>query len=168
MRSDSLLPWLYGVATNVVHTHRRSLRRHRDALARMPALNGMFDGTEDAAERIDAERRMTRILESIKTLSRRDQEILALCVWEELEYAEAAQVLGIPVGTVRSRLARARERLRARTGAGPSPGPARQTRGTDGQATSPPVPRTGERPRSQHRAHEQQEHRTPLFVEETP
>jgi predicted DNA-binding protein (UPF0251 family) len=51
--------------------------------------------------------------------------VLALCAWSELTYQEAATVLDIPVGTVRSRLARARDRLaeldgnpRARTDTG--------------------------------------------------
>ena len=37
--------------------------------------------------------------------------MLALCVWSGLDYAAAAQALGVPVGTVRSRLSRARARL---------------------------------------------------------
>jgi RNA polymerase sigma-70 factor (ECF subfamily) len=45
-------------------------------------------------------------------LSHRDQDVLALCIWSELSYDEAAVALGVPVGTVRSRLARARSRLR--------------------------------------------------------
>ncbi|QXJ23182.1 RNA polymerase sigma factor [Actinomadura graeca] len=110
--SGSLLPWLYGVATNVVHNHRRSLRRHRAALARLPAPPPQPDGADDAAARLDAERRMRRVMDSIRALPRRDQEVLALCVWEGLDYADAAEALGVPVGTVRSRLARARARLR--------------------------------------------------------
>ena len=54
---------------------------------------------------------MSRVLALVKRLPRRDQEVLALCVWLELTYQEAATVLDIPVGTVRSRLARARARL---------------------------------------------------------
>lgn len=112
MNGGSLLPWLYGVATNVLHNHRRSLRRHRDALARLPQPPAPPDEPEEAAARMDAERRMREVLESVRSLPRRDQEVLALCVWEGLGYAEAAEALGVKVGTVRSRLARARERLR--------------------------------------------------------
>ncbi|MBM7790017.1 RNA polymerase sigma factor [Tenggerimyces flavus] len=39
------------------------------------------------------------------------RDVLALCVWDGLSYAEAAIALAVPVGTVRSRLARARARL---------------------------------------------------------
>ncbi|MFG2003262.1 RNA polymerase sigma factor [Spirillospora sp. NPDC048911] len=115
LSSDSLLPWLYGVATNVLHNHRRSLRRHRAALDRVRAFPAAPNDAAAAAARLEAESEMRAVLDSIKKLSRGDQEILALCVWEGLGYAEAAAALGVPVGTVRSRLARARKRLRRTT-----------------------------------------------------
>lgn len=115
MESDSLLPWLYGVATNVLNNHRRSRRRHRDALARLPKPPPAPDGADDTGDRIDAERRMKEVLAGLASLSQRDQEVLVLCVWQGLEYAQAAEALGVPVGTVRSRLARARRKLRNAT-----------------------------------------------------
>ena len=54
---------------------------------------------------------MCRVLACVERLPRPDQEVLSLCVWSELTYQEAAAVLGVPVGTVRSRLSRARARL---------------------------------------------------------
>ncbi|ROO91066.1 RNA polymerase sigma-70 factor (ECF subfamily) [Actinocorallia herbida] len=111
LERDSLLPWLYGVATNVVRNHRRSLRRHREALGRLPHMP-VEDESADVAGRIDDQRRMRAVLDGIAALPRRYQDVLVLCVWEELSYAEAAAALGVPVGTVRSRLSRARERLR--------------------------------------------------------
>jgi RNA polymerase sigma-70 factor (ECF subfamily) len=42
--------------------------------------------------------------------------VLALCVWSGLNYAEAAEALGVPVGTVRSRLSRARRKLQREPG----------------------------------------------------
>ena len=45
------------------------------------------------------------------TLRRTERDVLALCVWSGLNYAEAAEALGVPVGTVRSRLSRARRKL---------------------------------------------------------
>lgn len=131
LESGSLLPWLYGVATNVLRNHRRSLRRYRDALARMPAPPPSPDDAEEAAARLDAEHRMRHVMAAVGALPRRDQEVLALCVWEGLGYAEAATALGVPVGTVRSRLNRARERLRTI-----QPGRA---------ATGEPAPRSGHR-----------------------
>ncbi|MGW1927202.1 RNA polymerase sigma factor, partial [Streptomyces massasporeus] len=45
-------------------------------------------------------------------LRRREREVFTLVVWAGLDYAAAGEALGVPVGTVRSRLSRARERLR--------------------------------------------------------
>lgn len=54
---------------------------------------------------------MLRVLRLVEELPRREQEVLALCAWSGLSYEEAALALGVPVGTVRSRLSRARRRL---------------------------------------------------------
>jgi RNA polymerase sigma factor (sigma-70 family) len=106
-----VLPWLYGVATNVVRNRRRSERRYRAALGRMPAAEPERDFGDDALERVDDERRMRRALELLRTLPRRQQEVFVLCAWFELSYEDAAFALNIPVGTVRSRLSRARTAL---------------------------------------------------------
>jgi RNA polymerase sigma-70 factor (ECF subfamily) len=108
---ETALPWLYGVATNVLRNRSRSMRRHRAALERLP-VGHEPDFADDAAERLDDALRMRDVLESFRLLPRRDQDVLALCIWSELSYEEAAVALGVPVGTVRSRLARARSRLR--------------------------------------------------------
>jgi RNA polymerase sigma factor (sigma-70 family) len=112
LENGSLLPWLYGVATNVVRNRSRSLRRHRSALERLPR-GFEADFADDAAARLDDEQQMRAILEAFQALPKRDQDVLALCVWSELSYEEAAVALDVPVGTVRSRLSRARSRLRA-------------------------------------------------------
>jgi RNA polymerase sigma factor (sigma-70 family) len=52
------------------------------------------------------------VLRAIAELPGREQDVLALCAWAELSYEEAAVALGVPVGTVRSRLSRARARIR--------------------------------------------------------
>jgi len=114
---EPALPWLYGVATNVVRNARRSLRRHRAALERMPAAQPTPDFAQEAAERLDDERRMREVLDAVHSLPSHDQEVLALCAWEGLSYEDAARALEVPVGTVRSRLSRARARLTALEGA---------------------------------------------------
>jgi RNA polymerase sigma-70 factor (ECF subfamily) len=116
---ESARPWLLGVANNLLRNHRRSLRRHRAALARLPDPRPEPDPADDVAGRLADERQMRRVLALVERLPRRDQEVLALCAWSELTYQEAATVLDIPVGTVRSRLARARARL-AELGGNPS------------------------------------------------
>lgn len=109
---ESLLPWLLGVANNLLRNADRARRRYRKALRRLPAPDNTPDFGEDAASRVDDQRRMSAILAAIRGLSRRDQEVLSLCVWQGLSYSEAAEALGVPVGTVRSRLSRARSRAR--------------------------------------------------------
>jgi RNA polymerase sigma-70 factor (ECF subfamily) len=111
LERDEAIPWLLGVATNVLRNLRRTQRRHRAALDRLPRER-VADFAGDVDERLDDERQMRAALRALEKLPRRDQDVLALCAWEELTYEEAALALGVPVGTVRSRLSRARARLR--------------------------------------------------------
>lgn len=106
-----VLPWLYGVATNVARNQRRSLRRYADALRRVPPPDPVLGIAGETADRLDAQARMRSILAALDELPESDKEVLALCVWSQLSYEEAATALGVPVGTVRSRLSRARSRL---------------------------------------------------------
>jgi RNA polymerase sigma factor (sigma-70 family) len=109
---DKVLPWLYGIATNVVRNRRRSERRFEALLRRLP-LPRPDPGFEDlVAARIDDESQMQRLLALTRRLPKHEQDVLALCAWDELSYEDAALALGVPVGTVRSRLSRARARLR--------------------------------------------------------
>jgi len=110
--SDSILPWLLGVAANLLRNTRRGLRRYREALSKSPRLIADPDPADDIVSRLDDEKRMRRTLANIERLSADEQEVLSLCVWTALSYEGAATALGIPVGTVRSRLHRAREHLR--------------------------------------------------------
>lgn len=106
-----VLPWLYGIATNVVRNRRRAERRYRAALARVPAAERAADFAEEAVDRVDNERQLRRALDLLAKLPRRQQEVFVLCAWSGLSYEDAAFALEVPVGTVRSRLARARRAL---------------------------------------------------------
>ena len=74
---------------------------------------------EDPAERAvaaaDADARWARVMDAIGTLPEAERQVLLLFAWEELSYDEIALALGVPVGTVRSRLSRGRARLAALT-----------------------------------------------------
>ena len=109
---DKVLPWLYGIATNVIRNQRRSERRFAAALRRMPAAPAEATFTDGADERLDDDKRMGSALDLLAQLPRHERDIFALCAWMELSYEDAALALGVPVGTVRSRLSRARQRLR--------------------------------------------------------
>jgi RNA polymerase sigma-70 factor (ECF subfamily) len=110
--ADKVLPWLYGIATNVVRNRRRSERRFRAALARVPVPRPEAGFESDADERMDDERRMRVALDLLGRLPQREQEVFVLCAWSSLSYEDAALALGLPLGTVRSRLSRAQDRLR--------------------------------------------------------
>jgi RNA polymerase sigma-70 factor (ECF subfamily) len=107
-----VLPWLLGVATNVIRNRRRSDRRAAAALVRLGAAPAERDFSDDVLGRLADEHEMARILAVVHELSEPEQEVLALCAWSELSYEDCALALGVPVGTVRSRLSRARAHLR--------------------------------------------------------
>ncbi|NEC63954.1 RNA polymerase sigma factor [Streptomyces sp. SID9727] len=112
---ESLLPWLLGIATNKARNANRGTGRRLAFLARRPAPEPVADIADAAAGQVDDARRLAAVRQALDGLRRQDREVLALCVWSGLDYAEAAEALGVPVGTVRSRLSRARERLRRLT-----------------------------------------------------
>ena len=109
------LPWLYGIARLTVRHRRRTALRHRRALSRLAPAPATPDHADDVAGRLDDERHLARLRAAFERLSPADRDVLLLCVWQGLSYAEAAVALGLPVGTVRSRLSRARSRLAAET-----------------------------------------------------
>ncbi|MCX4506662.1 MULTISPECIES: RNA polymerase sigma factor [Streptomyces] len=100
------LPWLYGVARRVLANDRRAARRRRDLSDRLAVQpQPRADAhAEDVAGLTDVARAFSR-------LSSQDQEVLRLCLWEELTPSEIAQVLGQAQIAVRVRLHRARQRL---------------------------------------------------------
>jgi RNA polymerase sigma-70 factor (ECF subfamily) len=110
--ADKVLPWLYGIATNVVRHQHRSERRFAAALSRVPRPVGEPDFAGVVAERLDYEQQAQQALKRLRMLPEREQDVFVLCAGMELSYEDAALALGLPVGTVRSRLSRARARLR--------------------------------------------------------
>jgi RNA polymerase sigma factor (sigma-70 family) len=106
-------PWLYGIATREMAKHRRGEARRLHAVARLAARQ---DASGDVAERVsgavDAADRWPAVATAVAALPDGERDALVLAVWEELSYDEIATALGIPVGTVRSRINRARRRLR--------------------------------------------------------
>jgi RNA polymerase sigma-70 factor (ECF subfamily) len=109
---DKVLAWLYGIATNVVRNQRRSERRFAAALSRVPASEPEPDFAGRSDERVDDEWQAQGALELVRKLPKREQDVFMLCAVVELTYEDAALALGLPIGTVRSRLSRARARLR--------------------------------------------------------
>ncbi|MFD5715230.1 RNA polymerase sigma factor [Streptomyces pharetrae] len=110
-------PWLFGIATNLVGRHRRAEARRFKAMARVPAPADHDEPLADrAADRVVARAMRRELAAALAALPARHRDVLLLVAWGDLGYGEVAQALGIPVGTVRSRLHRARSKLREALG----------------------------------------------------
>jgi RNA polymerase sigma-70 factor (ECF subfamily) len=100
-----MLPWLYGICTNILRRHRRDEVRLLKAFANLrpsnvePPSPGLVD-----------------VARALASLNRRQRDVLLLHAVAQLEYAEIAAALGIPLGSVRSTLHRARAKIRALLG----------------------------------------------------
>jgi RNA polymerase sigma factor (sigma-70 family) len=115
------LPWLYGIATNVVHRHRFAERRHHRAMARLPPPDHEFAFTDQLAARLDAAVLVRALSAELARMSARQRDVLFLFA-AGLSYADIATTLEIPIGTVMSRLHRARARLQPALASLPSSG----------------------------------------------
>jgi RNA polymerase sigma-70 factor (ECF subfamily) len=104
--------WLLGIATNLVHDHRRAEARRLRAYLREAARTPPAADDADAARRLDAADDARRAVAAIAKLSPGDRDVLLLVAWADLAYEEVAAALDVPVGTVRSRLNRARTAIR--------------------------------------------------------
>ncbi len=106
-------PWLYGIAAKLVMKHLRTEGRRRTAMERLAARR---DTTPPFDERVSTEMATVelwpRVAAAINQLPEHDREVILLYAWEELTYAQIAEALDIPIGTVRSRLNRIRGTLR--------------------------------------------------------
>lgn len=94
-------PWLFGIANNLLRRHYRDEERRLRALARLDVRRD--DVSPDAP----------RLAGALGALPCEERDVLLLFAWADLTYEEIANTLGLPVGTVRSRLHRARAQFRA-------------------------------------------------------
>lgn len=99
-------PWLYGIARNVLRAHWRAGQDTR------AAAEEAVDPWDDVVDRLDSAAQARVLISALRALPAPERDVLLLVAWEQLTPAEAAAVLGIPPGTVRSRLHRARAALR--------------------------------------------------------
>ena len=101
---ETALPWLLGVANNVIADHRRLERRRLVGLERVVADSPRVVEHDQAGL-------APELVAALRRLPAADRDTLLLVVWGELTQDEAAVALGVPVGTVSSRITRARKRL---------------------------------------------------------
>jgi RNA polymerase sigma-70 factor (ECF subfamily) len=94
-------PWLFGIAQNLLRRHYRDEERRLRALARLdvPSVGAAPDDPRLAA--------------ALAMLTTDERDVLLLFAWADFSYEEIAAALGLPLGTVRSRLHRARRSLRS-------------------------------------------------------
>jgi RNA polymerase sigma-70 factor (ECF subfamily) len=109
-------PWLYGIASNLIMRHARAESRRYKALARSVEPATRPDDADAVAGRVDAAGVRGRLAAALAGLSLADRDVLLLVAWAGLSQAEAAEALGVPPGTVRSRLHRARQEMRTAIG----------------------------------------------------
>jgi RNA polymerase sigma factor (sigma-70 family) len=110
VQHDTALPWLLGIANNLIANHRRAERRRLVAVERLAKSTPEFT-TERYGFGLGPD-----LARALRRLPAVDRDALLLVVWGELSYEEAAVAIGVPVGTIRSRIARARERLAGAAG----------------------------------------------------
>jgi polysaccharide biosynthesis/export protein len=112
-RLDSVGGWLYGVACRVAARARVEASRHR-AAERRAALRVVEAVDPPDADESDPPEFGPVVQEEVRRLPEKYRAVVALCYWQGLTQEQAAVQLGCPLGTVRSRLARARDLLRRR------------------------------------------------------
>jgi RNA polymerase sigma-70 factor (ECF subfamily) len=118
---SDLRAWLFTIMHNV-HANQFSLRQRERAHASLDADDGPVPGWEVPVRATQSDRiEVNEVFAQIGRLPVEQREVLILAAVEELRYEEIARLLGVPVGTVMSRLSRARERLKRMAGAPPSP-----------------------------------------------
>jgi len=110
---STALPWLYGIASNLLRKHYRRRAGELRMLDRLVALDERDDHGDAVASLVDAQLQVRAMAKLLDELPSGERDVLLLHAWEALTYAEIASALAIPVGTVRSRLNRTRRRLRA-------------------------------------------------------
>jgi RNA polymerase sigma-70 factor (ECF subfamily) len=115
--------WLYAIALNQVRgeMRKRSAQKRHDPLSLDAIRDGAqgadtdpADPRETAPQRVVAAEQCALLREAIDGLDPEHREVVVLREFEDLSYEEIAEIVGVPVGTVRSRLFRARNELRDR------------------------------------------------------
>ena len=105
--------WLFGIALNLTRNyHKRAKVRGMYNDCEADAESVASDASNDPAEIASHRERMFRVASAFETLSGDTHRLLQLVIHDNLSYEEAARQMGIPTGTVRSRVSRVRSFLR--------------------------------------------------------
>ncbi|WP_427017063.1 RNA polymerase sigma factor [Pseudarthrobacter sp. P1] len=112
-------PWLFGIATNLLRRHHRAEAKILRVLAKAGLREEAAEDLGRIAEQVDAQATVGRIAKKLKSMAAIDRETILLYAWADLTYEGIALAMGVPVGTVRSRMNRARKALKNELGLGP-------------------------------------------------
>jgi RNA polymerase sigma-70 factor (ECF subfamily) len=112
----SARPWLFGILTKEISRRHRTERARLRALARAWSERPADGLAERVAADVTAQAARGPLAAALAGLSADERGVLLLIAWADLSYDETAQALGIPLGTVRSRLSRARAKVRQALG----------------------------------------------------
>jgi len=110
--------WLYRIAVNAAISHRRKRRplgtghEEQGGGALQEAIASTQSPAEGPHARLDNEERQALLMETLNQLSLEHRSVLILKDIDDLKYETIAEILSVPIGTVRSRLNRARAELR--------------------------------------------------------
>lgn len=127
---DSVLPWLYGIATNLLRRRRRVERRQLIAYARS-GVNDWVDCEDESAARVDSSNG-AQLARALAAMRPRERDALLLYALADLSYDEIGAALDAPVGTVATWLHRARETARRELAAAEPRAPSLATTGANG------------------------------------
>jgi RNA polymerase sigma-70 factor (ECF subfamily) len=117
--SRSAKPWIYTIATNqAIDASRQRARRRDQVLSQDHTDDGspsFFEAIPQAGpgpnDQVVLTEQQQRIREALTDLNESQRQVIVLTYFQGLKYQEAAEVLGVPLGTVKSRLNAAMTRL---------------------------------------------------------
>jgi RNA polymerase sigma-70 factor (ECF subfamily) len=111
---SQLSTWLYGIALNLIRNHLSRAPERRYDFVGDSGLDDLAAESVTPEEAAEQSQSMRLLQESLDELPESMRSILLLVGMDNLSYEEAAALLSVPIGTVRSRLSRARSALRDR------------------------------------------------------
>lgn len=118
---SDLRAWLFTIMHNI-HINQFAARQREAAETSIDAIDGTTSAWEFPVRATQSDRvELFEVLAHVGRLPTEQRAVLLLATVEEMTYQDVAGVLGVPVGTVMSRLSRAREKLRRAMGENPSP-----------------------------------------------
>ncbi len=111
---SELSTWLYGIAMNLVRNHLSRAPHRRYQFETDEELTQLVADEPSPAQAHEQREHMQQLQAALAELPAAMRDVLLMVGVDELSYEEAAALLTVPVGTVRSRLSRARSTLRAK------------------------------------------------------